>query len=254
MFIEHWNGHSIEAARSRGGVLALARVRDGLVDAAPWPPASIIQKLYQSRQAHSFDIEELEIVTRELGYYCDLQSIHSEDAITYNFFGIVGEQSPSVLNWMLERLGIDGKTTECEVSCWRRIPHPYTLVSGGPELDALMVGDRAVIAVEAKWRSSEGKRQGKDGTKTQLQLRSEWFAKHGRRIFGDRTMIVLGVSGFDDDLVMPLPDDPRIVMATLSWRDLTECRHHPYIDEYTRYYRWKVENSNWAIRRGAPHV
>lgn len=155
---------------------------------------------------------------------------------------------------MLERLGIDGDNTECEVSCWRRIPHPDTLVSGGPELDALLVGDRSVIAVEAKWRSGEGTGQGKDGTKTQLQLRSEWFAKHGEQIFGDRNMIVLGVSAFDDDLVMPLPDDSSTQMATMSWKDLTECRDHPHTDEYTRYYRWKVENSDWAVRRAAPLV
>jgi hypothetical protein len=103
-----------------GGVVALARVRDGLIAAAPWPPASIVQKLYQSRQARSFDVIDLEIVTRDLGYYCDLQSVHSEDAITYNFFDIIGEQSVPVLNWILERLGIDRGNTECEVSCWRR--------------------------------------------------------------------------------------------------------------------------------------
>jgi hypothetical protein len=81
-----------------------------------------------------------------------------------------------------------------------------------------------VVAIEVKWRSGEGVGQGKDGTKTQLQLRSEWFAKHGQQVFGDRQMIVLGVSAFDDDLVMPLPDAPWISMATMSWRDLTECR------------------------------
>ena len=73
MKLEEWNGGEIEAAWSRGGVVALARVRDGLIDAAPWPPASIVQKLYQSRQARSFDIEELELLTRDFGYYSDLQ-------------------------------------------------------------------------------------------------------------------------------------------------------------------------------------
>lgn len=252
VWLEDWNGREIEVARSKGGVLALARVRDGLIDAAPWPPASIVQKLYQSRQARSFEIPELELVTRDLGYYCDLQSIHSEDVITYNFFGIVGTNTTQVLNWITDRLGLDGGDTECRISLWRRIPHPDTLVSGGPELDALLVGDRTVLAMEAKWKSSEGKGQGKAGDKTQLGLRNEWFAKYGTLIFGDRTMLVLGISAFEDDMAMPTALEPWIEMRTLTWRDLIDCVVHPYVQEYAAYYRWKVEYSQWPKRRGAP--
>ena len=140
----------------------------------PWPPASIVQKLYQSRAARSFDGEDLDIVTKHLGYYCDLQSVHSEDVITYNFFGITGDRLVEVVNWLSQRLGLHGRDTDCEVSCWRRIPHPDTLVSGCPESDALLVGDKTVVMVEAKWKSSEGKGQGKSGKKTQLRHRNRW--------------------------------------------------------------------------------
>jgi len=143
---------------------------------------------------------------------------------------------------------------DCEVSCWRRIPHPDTLVSGGPELDALLVGDKTVLVVEAKWRSSEGKGQGKGGDKTQLGLRNEWLAKYGKQIFGDRTMVVLGVSAFDHDLLLPEPEAPWVTMAMLTWRDLTECSVHPHADEYARYHRWKVLHSRWTKRRGGPSV
>lgn len=252
MLADDWNGREIEVAQSRGGVLAVARVREGFIDTHLWPPVAIVQKLYRSNLGSSFGIAELELLTRDLGYYCDLQSIHSEDVITYNFFGTMGEEAPGVLDWITARLGMAGGDTECHVSLWRRIPHPDTLVSGGPELDALLVGNRTVIAVEAKWKSSEGRGQGKARDKTQLGLRNEWFAKYGRGIFGDRNVVVLGVSAFGDDMVMPPPLTPWIRMANLTWRDLTECRAHPHIDEYTRYYGWKVNHSLWSRGRGAP--
>ena len=115
-------------------------------------------------------------------------------------------------------------------------------------------GDKTVFMVEAKWKSSEGKGQGKSGTKTQLQLRNEWFAKYGRQTFGDRRMVILGVTAYDDDMVLPEPDAQGIEMAMLTWRDLTECDPHPHVEEYTRYYRWKVTHSQWPKRRGAPDV
>lgn len=252
MLMQDWNGQPIDAARSRGRVLALARVQDGLIAAEAWPPAAVVQKLYQSRQVRSFDGDDLHVVTSDLGYYCDLQSIHSEDMITYNFFGTVGDDSVAILNWLSERIGLKDANTSCEISLWRRIPHPDTLVSGGPELDVLLVGDQTVIAMEAKWKSSVGKGQGKLGDKTQLGLRNEWFAKYGRQVFGDRTMVVLGISAFEDDMDMPAPLGPDIRMSMLTWRDLADCNVHPHIDEYARHYRWKVEHSNWPKRRGAP--
>ena len=254
MRVNDWNGREIEGGRSRGRVLALARVQDGLIAVEPWPSSSILQKLYQSRAVRSFDGEDLEMVTKHLGYYCDLQSVHSEDVITYNFFGITSDRSVEVLNWLSNQLGLSGGDQVCEVSCWRRIPHPDTLVSGGPELDALLVGDKTVVMVEAKWKSGEGKGQGKSGKKTQLGLRNEWFAKYGRQVFGDRTMVVLGVSAYADDMALPEPDAPWINMEMVTWRDLTECDVHQHVDEYARYYRWKVQHSQWPKRKGPPDV
>lgn len=254
MVVQDWNGRQVGAGRSRGGVLALAKVSDGLIEAESWPPSSVVQKLYRSRAEASFDGVDLETVTSDLGYYCDLQSIHSEDVITYNFFGTTGDRSTDVLNWLTDRLELPGGNNECEITLWRRIPHPDTLVSGGPELDAILIGDKTVIIVEAKWKSSEGKGQGKSGTKTQLQLRNEWFAKYGRQTFGDRRMVILGVTAYDDDMVLPEPDAQWIEMAMLTWRDLTECDPHPHVEEYARYYRWKVTHSQWRKRRGAPDV
>jgi hypothetical protein len=67
-------------------------------------------------------------------------------------------------------------------------------------------------------------------------------------------MVVLAVSAYVDDMVLPERDAPRITTAALTWRDLTECDVHPHVEEYARYYRWKVAHSQWPKRRGAPDV
>jgi hypothetical protein len=89
-----WNGRDILVARSRGGVLAVADFSDNLirVDGVPWPPPPVVQKLYESRQTRAFDGENLTTATGVLGVYSDLQSLHSEDAVTPSLL-LPGSQS-----------------------------------------------------------------------------------------------------------------------------------------------------------------
>jgi hypothetical protein len=47
----------------------------------PWPPPPVVQKLYESRQSRAFAEPELAAAIEVLGFYSDLQSLNSEDAI-----------------------------------------------------------------------------------------------------------------------------------------------------------------------------
>jgi len=189
-----WNGKPIPLARSKGGVKAVAHPFDNLIRTgiAAWPPPEIIQKLYKSRQSRAFEGKDFETATSGLGYYCDLQSLHSEDAITWSVFGTIARAPKDFLeSWVrdLFRL-IDlpvSDSTNAEIFLWRRIPHPDTLVSGGPEIDVGIMTLNTVILVEAKWLSGVGAAQGKARDKDQIQLRGEFLAKYGAVIFPDRS-------------------------------------------------------------------
>lgn len=90
--VKDWNGRDITVVRSHGGVMALADYADNLIrdEAIPWPPPAVVQKLYESHHgSRAFRDSRRQILTRILGVYTDLQSIHSEDAITWNFFGVL---------------------------------------------------------------------------------------------------------------------------------------------------------------------
>src|SRR4051794_12934946 len=89
--IQNWRDEPIDVARSSGGVLAAVDPWQNMIRAGvrPWPAPELIQKIYQSRQVRAFSGNEHRLATATLGFYSDLQSIHSEDAITWSVFGPV---------------------------------------------------------------------------------------------------------------------------------------------------------------------
>src|SRR2546426_5415092 len=89
--IKNWRDQPIEVAESGGGVRAVVNPWDNVISTGirPWPAPELIQKIYQSRQVRAFSGANQQLATATLGFYSDLQSIHSEDAITWSVFGPV---------------------------------------------------------------------------------------------------------------------------------------------------------------------
>lgn len=254
--IVDWNGRPLELAESTGGVLAFTNPLAGLLRGGvwPWPPSEVIQKLYRSRQERAFLGENLEAVRRGLGFYCDLQSVHSEDAITWSVFGPVAHAPASEriafcrALFQAFSLGLPAPKA-AEVALWRRMPHPDTLVPGGPEADFLIQTGEVAILGEAKWLSGVGVAQGKNRDKNQIVLRTELFAKYGEQFFpGARHFVVL-VVGLTSDLVQPESvklGNADLELREVTWESLCSLMPHPASDELPAYYRWKLEHS----RRG----
>jgi len=69
--IPDWNYEDIEVAYSKGGVMAFSDYKRNLIRTGipVWPPAAIVQKLYNSRHAYAYRDEAFGIVTRHLGYF-----------------------------------------------------------------------------------------------------------------------------------------------------------------------------------------
>ena len=244
-----WNGKAIPFARSKGGVKAVSHPYDNLIRTGftAWPPPEIVQKLYKSRQSRAFEGKDLEIATSGLGYYCDLQSLHSEDAITWSVFGTIALAPQDILElWLRDLFRLidlpDARTDNAEISLWRRIPHPDTLVSGGPEIDVGITTSNTVILGEAKWLSGIGAAQGKAKDKDQIQLRGEFLAKYGAGIFPDRPhKVVLGISLLPNAFTDTTPEG--ISFRTTSWHHLSSITSHPLVEELTRYVEWRMVNS-----------
>lgn len=139
----------------------------------------------------------------------------------------------------------DARTDNAEIFLWRRIPHPDTLVSGGPEIDVGITTSDTVILAEAKWMSGVGAKQGKNKDKDQIGLRGEFLAKYGEAIFPDRPkMVVLGVSLLPNAFKDTTPEG--VNFRATSWEPLCSLPSHPLAAELSRHVAWKLANSSKA--------
>lgn len=255
--IKNWQDVPIEVAVSRGGVLAVTDPVNNFVttDIPFWPPPEIVQKLYQSHQVQAFDEPDLGAVTRSLGFYSDLQSLHSEDSITWSTFGILAYSKPLVqcafVESLLKLLEVPtASCTDTNIWLWRRIPHPDTLVLGGPEIDFGIQTEHTLIFGEAKWLSKVGQMQGKVRNKDQLILRREFFEKYGKLLYSKvSNYILLGLSPHGKMLQDETIHLGHAVLhiRDITWEAICSMENHPASNELHRYLKWKTANSKQFV-------
>ena len=253
--MKDWNGKEIESARSKGGVQVVAHPFDNLISTgcSPWPTPEVLQKLYQSRQVRAFHSDQLTICKSGIGYYCDLQSLHSEDAITWSVFGTAAHAQKHQLQvWLADLLKLldiaVASPMQANIFLWRRVPHPNTLVSGGPEIDVGIITEDSLILCEAKWKSEVGTTQGKKRDKDQIQLRGEFLKEYGKRLFPRASVLaVVGLGLLPKFFINTAPPDVLFRYTTLE--DVCRLPSHPHADEVWRYFRWKKENTKMTNDR-----
>lgn len=248
-----WRGRQVKVVASAGGVLALANPWDNVVRTSdvPWPPPELIQKLYQSRHAQAFRGMDETTATESLGFYSDIQSIHSEDAITWSVFGPLVYAAPEVrasfARALLTLIDVPSEpTSSANFWLWRRLPHPDTLVPGGPEVDVGVQTDNVFLVGEAKWLSAVGVAQGVDRDKDQITLRREFCEKYGCRLLPTcRRFVVLGISLAGG--IVPKTDakigSVSIHVRDTTWKDVVALHEHPLPAEVRAYLSWKQSHS-----------
>lgn len=232
-----WNKKEILTAKSKGGKISVCNYENNLIilSSLVWPHPDILKKLYRSDNSKDFDQASLEALSAKLGFYCDLQSLRSEDAITWSIFGTLNYFSKNLqvafVNSLLKAIGEEPNVKDCLIQLWTRIAHPDTLVSGGPELDVLFIGNNIVILGECKWTAKVAKNQGKQKNKNQLQLRKEYLEKYGKRLFPNvKRQLVL---------IVGLTKSQNPVCPNITWEEICNNTQHPLKEEISRYYHWK---------------
>jgi hypothetical protein len=142
---------------------------------------------------------------------------------------------------LLKLAGIeDAFCNRTHVWVWRRIPHPDTLVSSGPELDFGIITDNTVVFGESKWNSGVSQKQGKSKVKSQMQLRVEFLQKYGADFFKEQdNKMVLLISREPDNSYNTLSGG-GVKVQNLIWSEVCDIPSHPLNDEVKRYYHWKT--------------
>jgi hypothetical protein len=234
-----WNKKEIITAKSKGGKISVCNYENNLIipSSLVWPHPDILKKLYRSNHSKDFDQASLEALSAKLGFYCDLQSLRSEDAITWSIFGTLTyfskNQQVTFVNSLLKNIGEELIVKDCLIQLWTRIAHPDTLVSGGPEIDFQIIGDTLVLLGECKWTAKVAENQGKQKNKNQIQLRAEYLENYGKQIFPHVNRQLVLIVG------QTTPQNP--VCPNITWEEICRNTQHPLKEEINRYYRWKKE-------------
>ncbi len=244
-----WNGNNVTIAKSKRGVIAVSHPFSNLIRTGcePWPPPEIVQKLYKSNHIHDFSEDAQVICNSGLGYYCDLQSLHSEDAITWSVFGTaVRTKQEKLEDWLSDLFKViqlpEAEAKDAEIFLWRLIPHPDNLVPGGPEIDVGILTNNTIILGEAKWLSKTATGQGKKKNKDQIQLRGEYLKTYGPKFYKDHSQfVVLGIGLRKEAFVNTVPEG--IIFRSITWEEVCSLNSHPLAEEIKRYFEWKKINT-----------
>jgi len=270
----------VEVGGSRGsGVIGFANYEDNLVIPGRlrdtntllypyWPYPDILSKLEHSSHITDYPMNERWDLNRHLGFYCDLQSINSEDAITWSVFGSLNcfhmNDRLKFYNQLLQKIGYhnaDEKT--CFISNWQRIGHPDTFYLGNdriishspgirtivklnkkasvPELDLMIISEKFIVFGEAKWQGDIARNQGMNKDKDQLEIRLEYFNTLGKTLFPDKEQVLLFIN-INGEVETKIKDELKII----TWAELCNELEHPLKDELKKYYDFKL---NWKERK-----
>jgi hypothetical protein len=246
--IPNWRQQEIEIATSRCGKLAVVDIADGLLrgDAKFWPAPELLQKLTRSGHQSDFDGPDLAAACSKYGHYSDLQSLRSEDAVTWSVFGTLIYADPAIraayARELLLALDVPVSDREFDVWLWRRVPHPDTGGHNGPEIDFAIQSEHLLLLGEAKWGSKIGAGQGVNKDENQLSLRRRFFELRSGDLFANQSSLVLLTVSSDGGLQVPM--DKLLGSGTLylrdaAWSAVSSLASHPLAEELGKYLAWK---------------
>lgn len=193
------------------------------------PPIEVISKVVKSNHLKDFDKKYHDKLIEDKGFYTDLQSINSEDAITWSLFGYISKLSDNIridfFNELLSKINLENDDY-CDIKLWQRLPHPDTFVSGGPEIDVLLIGKKNFIIIECKWNANFSKNQGVDKKQDQMQIREKWINTIGKVIYPSHSFSLVYVG-------KERKKDSKYI--SITWNELSNFDSLPHKNEFLAY-------------------
>ena len=247
LVVPHWSRPGdVTLAESKSGVRATVTPRDNLVYPAdgPWPPAELGKKLCGSAWTGATPEDDRAPRQTERSY-CALQSLNSEDAVTYSVFGTLSRMPRSekreVFGRMFASLGLPLAVDEPQVRFWTRVPHPDkpSAVTSGPELDvSIYAGDTLVIG-EAKWNSKIDIKQGTSKERDQITLRVAHAKRLLREVHSQVQNVMVLAIGRTIESLGKIANDPEIPVRRITWDEIVAWFPPSMQAEFQDYFRWR---------------
>jgi len=249
--VDHWlPGRTVVLAESKSGVRVTRSPLENVVLHSPLIslPPELLQKTYASDRFEGRTPADDALAREGLGYYCDLQSLNSEDAVTWSFFGTLAYMPASdrnlVCQALFKNLGLPAPQSDVFVWLWRRIPHPEKPESsGGPEIDFGLMSSDSLILGESKWNSPLGTGQGINKDRSQLDLRLAFCEQLALRSLPSiRHRVVLGV-GRTGDILTTTSQSACAEIRNASWQELVSLFPTQLASELDWYLAWRSNHA-----------
>lgn len=246
--IPHWRlPKKIRIAKSTSGVLVTTHPEENLVRSKtePWPTPELLQKYSASNRFRGATQEDDSAARSGLGHYCDLQSLNSEDAVTWSVFGTMAYLPESerfgTIHRFFSRLGLTLTNGPVFTWLWRRLPHPEKPESmGGPEIDFGFLSAENLVLGEAKWNSLLGIGQGINKDRSQLDLRLMYCSELANRALPTvQHFMIVGVSRTPDLFSLSEKTKNNIRVCNLTWSEVVDCFEGSIQEELHQYLSWR---------------
>jgi hypothetical protein len=213
-----------------------------------------------SQQRDAFSAEDQARLSQHLGYYSDLQSLASEDALTWNIFGSLVYARPPVRSTYIVHLFRELGIAVSDVGpapaiwLWRRVPHPENHAPGGPEVDMGIQAGPVLLLAEAKWLSRLGRKQGVNRDRDQMELRDMFCRGTGQRLYPSVSRFVLmelvRADGQGEHRTVEL-EGRSVTFCKTGWETVATLVSHPLAAELRDHLRWKEQ---YGVSKAPPGV
>jgi hypothetical protein len=223
------------------------------------PGDPIIRKANAERGCVTdFPPEDRGLLTAQLGHYSRVQSVNSEDTVTWSAFG-AQSLDPWLPMMLASKLGLDDIPRTWSARFWERQPHPDTgLTIHGPESEITLSTPGWCIEIESKWRSDLDGHQGSARTRSQLEMRSHTARRNASNGQSAVLIVAPGPSLYpparkatsvfrkyfdvDGDEYMPQACARELDAHIVTWESLAEILEQQTGYEHVgSYLRWRLD-------------
>lgn len=249
--MDDWRGKSLPVRRSCGS--AVPYVEDWrrnvlrLSPAVDWPDFLLRQVRAYVARTSWFTDGDADALSAQLGRISKFQSLRSEDAVTWSWFGTLHDASSearrSSIQSLFNEVNVDVEVSgDVSIRQWVRVPHPNAAGRVGPEVDAVIDDPHgAVVYVEAKWDAGLGTGRGLSEGQLDDQIVLRCRALAAPAADTTRPRVVLGLSRAAPDLsAYEVAKETGVAVHWLTWANLTRCAPHPLSEEFSRYLAWRL--------------
>jgi len=266
--IPNWKGRNIRVARSGrqfNGRMAVVDFKNNLITGAipGFIPPPLLQKLVRSVHERAYFGAARDAVTELLNFYTDLQSLASEDALTFSYLGLIWLLGQSEVarftDWLMRELDLPVAKGTAIMDFWRRIPHAQTGGRNGSEFDWAVARQDLLLLAENEFSGPQGSNLGVNCDLTQVEMLREYAMKRGCAVHPSVTsFVVLGVTSCGRPEIAPQEDidlgGAWLHVRNVTWQHLASYRGHPSGTEFADYYEWRIDHAKLRVPELLPTI